>query len=171
MVSAGLCELFANNPSAQTAVVPPAVHVVGAGKDRYGQGRTMGFNHLAFRVGTADTDGRLFIIEHTHLLDGGPPLHLHPHQEEWFYLMEGEVAFQVGEQRVRLSPGESVLGPRGVPPAVSAVAATPSRLLIAFSPAGEMEMFFREVHDPHIQDSAVWRHYGMELIGPSPFRS
>jgi mannose-6-phosphate isomerase-like protein (cupin superfamily) len=169
VVSAGLYELFATNTGAHAAVVPPAVHVVGNGQDRYGQQRTMGFDHLAFKVGTADTDGRLFVVEHTHLLHGGPPLHMHPHQEEWFYVMEGEVAFQVGEQRVKLGPGESVLGPRGVPHTFAAVSPTPGRLLIAFSPAGQMERFFREIHDPHMQDPAVWRKYDIELIGPSPF--
>lgn len=170
-ISAGLYELFAGQAGAQTPVIPPAVHVAGAGEDRYGEHRTLGFDSLAFKVGTADTDGRLFIIEHSHLMHGGPPLHMHPHQEEWFYVMEGEVALQVGEQRVRLGPGESVLAPRGVPHTFSSVAAAPSRMLIAFSPAGEMEMFFREVHDPYMQDPAVWRQYGVELIGPSPFWS
>ena len=168
-VSAGLYELFANSAGARAAVVPPAAQVVGAGEDRYGQQRTMGFDHLAFKVGSADTDGRLFIVEHSHLLHGGPPLHLHPHQEEWFYVMEGQVDFQVGEQRLRLGAGESVLGPRGVPHTFSAAGPKPGRMLIAFSPAGQMEMFFREVHDPHMQDAEVWRQFGMELVGPSPF--
>jgi quercetin dioxygenase-like cupin family protein len=33
-------------------------------------------------------------------------------QEEWFYVMEGEVIFQVGEERITLKPGESVLAVR-----------------------------------------------------------
>ncbi len=169
LVSAGLYELFTSSSGAQTAVVPPGVHVVGSGRDRFGEHRTLGFDTLSFKVGMSDTDGRLFIIEHSNLMHGGPPLHMHPHQEEWFYVMEGEVAFQVGEQRVRLGPGESVLGPRGVPHTFSSVATTPSRMLIAFCPAGEMEMFFREVHDPHMNDPEIWRQYGVELIGPSPF--
>lgn len=169
VISAGFYEFLSTGAEAQRAAAPAEAHVVGSGQDRYGVQRTMGFDHLAFKVGTADTDGRLFIVEHSHLLQGGPPLHMHPHQEEWFYVMEGEVAFQVGGQRVHLGPGESVLGPRGVPHTFSAVAAAPSRLLIAFSPAGEMEMFFRDIHDPHMMDPAVWRQYGVELIGPSPF--
>jgi len=41
-------------------------------------------------------------------------VHAHPRQEEWFFVMEGEVLFQVGERRVTLHAGESILGPRGV---------------------------------------------------------
>jgi mannose-6-phosphate isomerase-like protein (cupin superfamily) len=171
LISAGICEMFASHADAQPPVSPSAatIHVVGAGDDRYGQRRTLGFGSISFKVGTADTDGRLFIIEHPDMTPGGPPLHMHPHQEEWFYVLDGKVAFQVGEQRMTLGPGESVLGPRGVPHTFSSVGAKPSRLLIAFSPAGEMEMFFREVRDPHMRDPAVWRQYGVELIGPSPF--
>lgn len=168
LASAGLYGVFASQAAAQGGAAT-SVHVVGDGQDRYGEHRTMGFDSLAFKVGTAETDGRLFLIEHTHLQRGGPPLHMHPQQEEWFYVMEGQVDFQVGEERVRLGPGESVLGPRGVPHTFSATGRGASRLLIAFSPAGEMEMFFREVRDPHMQDAAVWRQYGMELVGPSPF--
>ena len=36
------------------------------------------------------------------LLPGGPPLHYHLAQEEWFYVMEGEVLFQVGDKRLTL---------------------------------------------------------------------
>ncbi len=61
--------------------------------------------------------------------------------------MEGEVTFQVGEQRVQLHAGESVLAPRLVPHTFSSVGATPGRLLIAFCPAGKMERYFRDAEN------------------------
>ncbi|HEV2501292.1 MAG TPA: cupin domain-containing protein [Terriglobia bacterium] len=107
-------------------------------------------------------------IEESH----APPLHLHLNQEEWFYIMEGEVVFQVGGQRLHLHAGESVLAPRRIPHTFSSVAATPSRMLIAFCPAGKMEQFFRDVENPKapVEQAAFWRRYDMELVGPSPFR-
>ena len=147
-----------------------ALHVVGDGGDRFGHPGTLGFSSLAFKVGGTETAGGLFIIEHRNLLHGGPPLHLHLNQEEWFYVMEGEVAFQVGEQRVHLHPGESVLAPRRVPHTFCAMAATPSRLLIAFCPAGKMEQYFRDMEGPNPpRDAQSWRRYELELIGPNPF--
>lgn len=169
LLTAGLQELFTSNAGAQTSSPAVELHVVGAGQDRYGETHSLGFSTILFKAGTGDTGGGLFVMEHTHLMHGGPALHLHLDQEEWFYVLEGEVAFQVGERRVRLGPGESVLAPRRVPHTFSSVSATPSRMLIAFTPAGRMEAFFREVHDPHETDPAVWRRYGLELIGPSPF--
>jgi len=146
------------------------VHVVGSGADRFGEARSLGFSSLAFKVGTAESGGGLFVIEHTGLRPGGPPLHMHPHQDEWFYVMEGAVAFAVGEQRAQLGPGESVLAPRGVPHTFSSVVES-SRLLIGFSPAGKMEQYFRDAQE-HKELAATpefIRRYDMEWIGPSPF--
>ena len=71
----------------------------------------------------------------------GPALHLHLSQEEWFYVMEGEVRFQVGDQRLQLGPGESVLAPRRIPHTFSATG-SPAHMLIAFTPADKMEQYF-----------------------------
>ena len=111
------------------------------------------------------------MLEHQHMKAGGPPLHLHLAQEEWFYVMEGRVAFQVGEQRIELKPGESVLAPRLVPHTFSAVSDTPARMFIAFTPAGRMEEFFRDTNGgiPNRDLTAIFAHYDMKYIGPSPF--
>jgi mannose-6-phosphate isomerase-like protein (cupin superfamily) len=156
---------------AQAATTTPALHVVGNGQDRFGATHSLGFSSVGFKVGTAETAGGLFVMEHTHLVPGGPPLHLHPNQEEWFYVMEGEVGFVVGDQRLTLKAGESVLAPRQVPHTFSSVAATPSRLLIAFTPAGRMEAYMRdsETAGPPADPVAWFRKYDMEYLGPSPF--
>jgi quercetin dioxygenase-like cupin family protein len=158
---------------AQVAAAPTssALHVVESGKDRFGEAHSRGFSNILFKVAAHETGGGLFIIEHTNLVRGGPPLHLHPHQEEWFYVMEGEVLFQVGGERKKLSKGESVLAPRNVPHAFTSVSEGPGRLLIAFTPAGKMEEFFRAtaVPNPPHEDAELFRRYEMELIGPSPF--
>ena len=160
----------AETSSAQSAASTPNLHVVPAGGDRLGAPHTMGFSSLAFKVLSADTGGDLFVIEHSHLVPGGPPLHLHLYQDEWFYVLEGEVAFQVGDNRVALKPGESVLGPRRVPHAFSSVAPQ-SRMIIAFTPAGMMEKFFLDGQaNPALALTAEFMNrYEMQWVGPSPF--
>ncbi len=158
---------------AQASSAPSAaeVHLVSAGQDRMGEVHSRGFSSILFKVLPRETNAGLFILEHANLMKGGPPLHLHPHQEEWFYLIEGEVLFQIGEQRKQLHPGDSILGPRGIPHTFSSVGEKPGRMLIAFTPAGKMEEFLRVtgVPNPPLQDAAFFRRYDMELLGPSPF--
>lgn len=169
----GLQEMLAREVEAQSGLASASeVLPVGAGKDRFGHPHTMGFSSgMLFKVSGSDTNGGLFVMEHTHLTPGGPPLHVHMQQEEWFYVMAGEVAFQVGQQRVSLDAGDSVLAPRRIPHTFSAVGTQPARMLIAFCPAGKMEQYFREVEaDPKRNaDPEFWRSCGMELVGPSPF--
>ena len=38
--------------------------------------------------------------------------HYHEEQDEWFYCLVGEYVVEIGDQRLRLGPGDSVLGPR-----------------------------------------------------------
>lgn len=157
---------------AQPAPSPaPELHPVGAGQDRSGSPHSLGFSSLAFKVTTADSGGNLFIIEHRNLTPGtGPALHLHYAQDEWFYVMEGEVVFQVGEQRLHLRAGESVLAPRRVPHTFSAVG-SPAHMLIAFTPAGKMEQYFIDAcAHPAIAGTADFMNrYEVQWIGPSPF--
>ncbi len=143
-------------------------HMVPAGQDIFGENRTLGFSHIAFKTSTQETGGDLFIIEHTNLLAGGPPLHFHLAQDEWFYIMEGEVLFQVGEKRLRLKPGDSVLAPRKVPHAFTGAGTKPAKMLIAFTPAGKMEQFFHDTANgkADLMDAALFRKYDMELVGP-----
>jgi quercetin dioxygenase-like cupin family protein len=112
---------------------PNSLHVVHADEDRFSEPIAMGFSTMLFKVGSNETAGGLFIIEHKNLLNAGPPLHLHVAQEEWFYVIGGRVVFEVGEQRFELGPGESVLAPRNVPHAFAGVGPDHAHMLIAFS--------------------------------------
>lgn len=139
-----------------------------AGADRFGEQRSLGISTIAFKV-TTPNPGDVFILENTFLAKGGPARHLHYEQEEWFYILEGEFLFEVGDERFRLKPGESLLAPRQVPHVWAFVGEARGRILIAFLPAGKMEAFFREVTKNSAmppQDSALWRAHGMELLGP-----
>ena len=76
------------------------IHVVGAGQDRFGESHSRGYSSILFKVLPRETNAGLFIIEHVNLIKGGPPLHLHLHQEEWFYVMEGEIGRASCRERV-----------------------------------------------------------------------
>jgi quercetin dioxygenase-like cupin family protein len=165
--AAGLADWAAG----QAAAPASDVHLVTAGQDRLGEAHSLGFSTISFKVLPRETNGGLFLIEHTGLVKGGPRLHKHLYQEEWFYVVEGEVLFQIGDERKQLHAGDSVLGPRGIPHTFSAVGEKPGRMLIAFTPAGKMEEFFRAtaIPNPPVQDAAFFRRFDLELMGPPLF--
>jgi quercetin dioxygenase-like cupin family protein len=141
---------------------------VAAGGDRFGERRGLGINTIDFKVATQDSSDT-FIIEMTIWERGGPPRHIHPHQDEWFYLIEGEFAFEIGDEKFTLKAGESMLAPRGVPHVWAYIGDARGKMLIAFMPAGKMEAFFRETTQANAmppRDPALWRRYDMEVVGP-----
>jgi quercetin dioxygenase-like cupin family protein len=147
--------------------LPPA-HLVMVGEDRFGELRGLGVSTIAFKVVPNDSNG-LFILENTFHAKGGPARHLHYQQDEWFYVLEGQFIIEVGQERMRLHPGDSLLAPRLVPHGWAYVGETQGRILITFLPAGKMEAFFREVTKANAmppQDPELWRAHDMELVGP-----
>jgi mannose-6-phosphate isomerase-like protein (cupin superfamily) len=141
---------------------------VPAGEDRWGEPRGLGISTIAFKVTPQDSSD-LLILENTFRARGGPARHLHYDQDEWFYAAEGEFLVEVGTERFRLRPGDSLLAPRRVPHVWAFTGEGRGRMLIVFRPAGQMEAFFREVTRANAMpplDPALWRAHGMELLGP-----
>jgi len=148
------------------------LHVVGTGEDRFGEKRPIGDHFVHFRVGTAETGGRLFIAENVFYDKAGPARHLHHDQDEWFYVLEGKFAFEVGDQKFMLQPGDSLLGPRRIPHVWGFTGGGTGRLLVSFAPAGKIEASFREItsrDSRSLDDPKLWSENGMELLGPPLF--
>ena len=153
-----------SKPAPSGQPIPPVL----ANTDRTGEMHTMGYSSMAFKVLTQDSDGDLFMIEHHMNKRGGPPLHVHPHQDETFYVLEGEFIAEVGGKRFNLHPGDSVCAPRNIPHVWACVGNGTGKMIIAFTPAGKMEPFFNKVSATHapLQDAALFRDHDMELLGP-----
>jgi len=152
----------------QTPTSLPPVLRVAAGEDRFGEHRGLGISTIDFKV-FSQGEGGLLILENIFHAKGGPARHLHHDQDEWFYAVEGEFIIEVGSERIRMKPGDSLLAPRKVPHVWAFIGDIRGRMLITFMPAGKMEAFFREVTKANAmpaQDPALWRAYGMELLGP-----
>src|SRR5215475_2675641 len=70
---------------------------VEAGKDRFQEELSIMGGQFDCKVSGKDTDGDLCIYDTTRKEKGGPALHLHHSQDEWFYIIKGEFTVQVGE--------------------------------------------------------------------------
>ena len=94
-----------------------------------------------------DTGGAYALIEMFLPPSGGPPPHLHEREEESFYILEGTLLFQVGDESLTAGAGAYVKTPRGVRHALKNAGTTPARVLVLVIPAG-IEKFFEEIGQP-----------------------
>jgi quercetin dioxygenase-like cupin family protein len=71
------------------------------------------------------------------------PGHVHTREDESWYVIEGELLFDVGDEQHTAGPGTLVYAPRNLPHGYR-VTKVPARWLILFTPAG-IEPLFAEV--------------------------
>ena len=112
------------------------------------EGERLRFGEVEILVKTtAQTTGGAFsIFEESSPVD--TPLHVHEHEDELFFVIEGEHVFQVGDEAFEVGPGGLVFAPRGVPHSQRRVVERTGRVLVMCSPAG-LEGFFRELAEAH----------------------
>jgi mannose-6-phosphate isomerase-like protein (cupin superfamily) len=145
---------------------------VPSGGDLYGQRREVfGRLPIDLKVVGGQTHGGLLILEQIDDRKGGPPRHVHLNQDEWFYVIQGEYVVEVGDSRIDLGPGDSVLAPRGVPHVWAHVGEGTGRMLVEFNPAGLMEEFFVQATQlkaaaPGPEMAKLFSDHGMQLMGP-----
>jgi mannose-6-phosphate isomerase-like protein (cupin superfamily) len=72
------------------------------------------------------------------------PMHVHEHEDEYSYVLEGEVGVQVGDEVVYGRPGDLVFKPRGIWHAFWNRTDEPARLLEIISPPG-FERYFLDI--------------------------
>ena len=114
-----------------------------------GAGRTVAVVGDVYRflaVGD-ETNGKDALWEAIVPPGGGPPPHVHSREEEGFYILEGEINFTMGDQRLVASAGTFANMPVGTPHSFKNESGRPARTLISVAPAG-LERMFLEVGVP-----------------------
>ena len=148
--------------------------MVPAGKARFGvhyKMKGVTSNTLDIKISGRDTDGDLAVFEQTGLTsNGGPPLHVHPNQDEWFYVVEGEYTFQVGVERYSMKTGDTIFLPRKVPHAFIQLSEK-GKMIVSYLPAGRMEAFFAvsdQWTSPPTKEEMMkaFADHEMEVVGP-----
>lgn len=75
------------------------------------------------------------------------PVHIHPTQDEFILVQEGELALKLDGQWSTAKAGDLVRMPRGVPHGYFNKSDKPARALFWVSPAGKLPDLFRILHD------------------------
>ena len=113
---------------------------------------------------------------------GGPPPHVHSREEEGFYILEGEITLQTGDQKIVATSGMFVNMPIGMPHSFKNESDKAAKMLITVAPAGLENMFF-EFGVPLAEGSTtalpptqeeitkllqIAPKYGIEILLPHP---
>lgn len=95
-----------------------------------------------------------------------PPLHVHKNEDEWFYMLDGDMTFHVGGENYSGRAGAFVSFPRGIPHTFT-VESPSARFLVLNTPGGFERMFDLAPKTPEDAVRAL-RAYDMEVVGPHP---
>lgn len=125
------------------------------------------------------TAGRVAVTENLAPRGAGSPLHVHRREDEWFYVIEGELTFWVAGETIEAPAGSFVYGPRNIPHTF-VVSSEQARFLLGVEPAG-FGGFIRELGEPArelripppateppdvARMAALAAEYGVEILGP-----
>ena len=136
---------------------------VAAGQDRFNEGFNRYGTTIDCKVSGKDTGGAMCVLE---VNNSGWPRHVNPEQDEWVYVVDGEIELEVGKKRIRLGARESIFIPRNVEHVWGGV--SPSvQILNTYQPAGKIEEFFQALgkyKDLPTGEQAVNRAFTAEQI-------
>lgn len=147
--------------------------VTEAGSDRMGGPLYVVGNDIQVKIASADTGGAFAVMEdHTPPL-GGPPLHRHSKQDEWWYILEGRYRFEVDGQTIYADAGDTVFAPRGSRHTFQNIGTQPSQHIVTVVPGG-LDVFFQEMNDTFPRGTEmdpaivapIFARHDLELLGP-----
>lgn len=128
---------------------------------------------LTYKARDAQTGGSLTVWESTAAPGEGPPLHVHSSEDEFMYVLDGQLRFRLGEDEHTAPAGSFVFIPRGLPHTWQNTGDDQARILFGFTPASPgMERFFERSAalpaDRRMADAfgTLASDAGMEVVGP-----
>jgi quercetin dioxygenase-like cupin family protein len=124
---------------------------------------------MTFLVRGEQTNGALVAADIAVPPGDGPPLHVHTREDEWAYVLAGDLRWKLGDELSATPPGSFVFIPRGLAHTFQNTGAQPGRMLVMFAPAG-VEGFFDRLSKLTAFDADAFRRAGSEvgtdMVGP-----
>ena len=163
--------LIGQNVQAQKTKRPNKGFVVKATESRLNEKTLIGGKSPNdIKVSQKDTNGDLTVFEYRGNESGGPPLHVHSHQDEIFFIVQGEYLFQVGNDKHTLKAGDTIFLPRTVPHTFAQLTDN-GKMFFLFQPSGKMEDFFRTIGNltsplTPKQGAKIFADHDMKVVGP-----
>ena len=125
---------------------------------------------VVFKLSGAETGGAFAVVEHP--IEPGRLVlpHVHTHEDEYSYVLDGTVGVRVGDHDVVAAQGSYVTKPRGLMHTFWNAGAAPARLLEVIAPAGFEHYFVElaEAGDPDRRQELAAKYgvtYSDEWVG------
>lgn len=141
-------------------------------------------NNLGSVKTAADGSQSMAVIEFTAPRSFGPPLHAHEDEDEFLYVLDGELDVLVGDDRRRVTAGTFVWLPRNVPHTFQVITSTARMLSVTSGTCGPQPTFDAmmvelgsDVETPTMPDpmdidpaevAATCARFGVQVMGPPP---
>jgi quercetin dioxygenase-like cupin family protein len=100
---------------------------------------------VTYKVVSGQTSGAYSLFEVSTPPQSGPPAHVQHHEDETFYVLEGEYEFLVEGRTLWMPAGSLLYVPKGNLHAHKNVGKEMGRMLVSQTPGGLHERFFEEV--------------------------
>jgi mannose-6-phosphate isomerase-like protein (cupin superfamily) len=127
---------------------------------------TMPGERMALRVHSREVGGAFTIVEARVPPLSGPPVHLHKDREEIFEVLDGEFRFRCAGEEFDVTPGTTVVVPRGAEHGWVNLGPRPSWLLFTFVPGG-IDDFFAEIGRTSPDNwTELARRHDTWIVGP-----
>ena len=144
-----------------------AWHVLAPGETRTPRPLNIVGEESLVQVTPMDSNDGLALFQATVPPHSGPPLHVHSLEDEWFFVLSGELVFQVDGERHTVPAGGSVFLTRGVVHTYQNFTTSDAQLLFATTPGRGFFDFALEVDGaPPEAVGAAGAKYGMRILGP-----
>jgi quercetin dioxygenase-like cupin family protein len=139
-----------------------------------GEGRTMNvLGHTAIvKLTRAETNGDNYTFEVVSPPGLGIPPHVHEHEDEVIYVLEGEYAIWLAGETFTATAGTTIHFPRYTPHGFQNIGSTTGRTLWNVTPGANFEPFFDELGSlpPGPPDlakvAAIFGKYNIDLLPP-----
>ena len=127
-------------------------------------------SEILHRANSGETDGVFSVVELVNDPGTGVSLHVHEHEDELAYVLDGEIEVTLGDDKMKAVPGVLALLPRDIPHGFTNTGAKPSRILDVIMP-GRFDQYFVDMHNLYLngepaQDKAdeLARKYGIRYL-------
>ena len=138
-------------------------------------------NLVTVKATTASTGGAYSLCHQISPPGSATPYHFHYHEDEAFYILEGESTFTLDGKKTIAGPGEYLFLPRQIPHGIEVTGSIPTTMLIFAMPGTGFVGMMEEMGIPATErvlptpaapdlDKLIrlCKKYGIEVLGPIP---